>query len=87
MSDERVWLVTRESFGDESVVTLVYATPSGDRHLKRQLHTNMLYEKTITAAETVEEERLEPVDDPEERERYATEVERMRERHDPEEEV
>jgi hypothetical protein len=87
MSEERVWLVTRESFGDESVVTLVYATPDGDRHLKRQLHTNMLYETTITAAETVEAERLEPVEDSEDRERYATEVERMRERHEPADEV
>ncbi|MFC7026653.1 hypothetical protein ACFQJ5_02040 [Halomicroarcula sp. GCM10025324] len=81
------WLVERSSYGDERVVTLVYATPDGDRQLTKQLSTNLLMRKTVTAATDVEPARLEPVGDAETRERYAAEATRMAEQHDPEEEV
>ncbi|MFB6222282.1 MAG: hypothetical protein ABEH86_01240 [Haloarcula sp.] len=81
------WLVERSSFGDERMVTLIYATPAGDRHLTKQLSPNLLRRKRVTAATDVEPEKLEPVTDEETQERYATEAERMAERHDPDAEV
>ncbi|MBV0900241.1 hypothetical protein [Haloarcula salina] len=83
----RCWLVERSSYGDERMVTLVYATPTGDRQLTKQLSPNLLRRKRVTAAVNVEPERLEPVADDETRERYAAEAERMAERHDPDAEV
>jgi hypothetical protein len=83
----RCWLVERSSYGDERVVTLVYATPEGDRQLTKQLSTNLLLQKAVTAATDVEPGRLEPVEDAETRERYAAEASRMADRHDPDEEV
>ena len=89
MSDEtvRCWLVERSSFGDERMVTLVYAPPEGDRHLTQQLSPNLLRRKRVTAALDVEAERLEPVTDAETRERYGTEAARMAETHDPDDEI
>ena len=81
------WLVERSSFGDERMVTLVYATPSGDRHVKQQLSPNLLRNKRVTAAMDVEADRLEPVTDDDTRERYATEAQRMADQHDPDAEV
>ena len=81
------WLVERSSFGDERMVTLVYATPDGERQLTKQLSPNMLQRKRVTAATEVEPRRLEPVTDDETRERYATEAARMADRHDPDAEV
>ncbi|MGB9930212.1 hypothetical protein [Haloarcula amylolytica] len=81
------WLVERSSFGDERMVTLIYAPPEGDRHLTKQLSPNLLRRKRITAAIDVEPERLEPVNEAETRDRYATEAQRMAERHDPDAEV
>lgn len=83
----RCWLVERSSFGDERMVTLVYATPDGGRQLTKQLSTTLLMRTAVTAAEDVESERLEPVDDGETRKRYATEATRMAETHDPDDEV
>jgi len=81
------WLVERSSYGDERMVTLVYAPPAGDCHLTKQLSTNLLMRKRITAAVDVEPERLAPVADDETRERYAAEATRMADRHDPDDEV
>ena len=81
------WLVERSSFGDERMVTLVYATTDGERQLTKQLSTNLLRNKRVTAAVDVEPDRLEPVTDEETRERYAAEARRMAESHDPDEEV
>lgn len=88
-SEETVqcWLVERSSFGDERMVTLVYAPPDGDRHLTQQLSPNLLRRKRVTAAIDVEPERLAPVTDPETRERYAAEAGRMADSHEPDEEV
>jgi hypothetical protein len=43
----------------------------------------MLARTDVTAARDVDVDELEPVDDPETRERYATEVERTNESHAP----
>jgi hypothetical protein len=87
MADDivRVWLVARE-YEHEDMVTLVYATPDGERAVFQQRSTQMLFDSTVTAGLDVETDRLEAVD-PEDRERYATEADRMAEKHDPDEEV
>ena len=79
---ERLWLVARE-YGDESLVELVYATPDGSRCVVKHFSIQLLRSKDITAAIEVDSERLETVGDEETRHQYATEVERVRERHDP----
>jgi hypothetical protein len=83
---ELVWLVERE-YTDKGLVTLVYATPDGDRHLRMQRSSNMLRTSDVTAATTVEADRLIPVTDDADRERYAAEAERMLDRHDPDDAV
>ncbi|WP_324759889.1 hypothetical protein [Haloarcula montana] len=83
----RCWLVERSSYGDERMVTLVYATPDGERYLQKQFSTNLLMKKRVTAAIEAEADRLETVDDEATRERYATEASRMADEHDPDEEV
>jgi hypothetical protein len=78
----RCWLVERE-YTDKGLVTLVYAEPSGERAAVMQRSSNMLARTDVTAARDVDVDELEPVDDPETRERYATEVERTSESHAP----
>lgn len=80
------WLVERDYY-DEDLVTLVYATPDGHRHVTQQLSTALLAKKPPTAAKDIEPDRLEAVPDAETRERYAVEAERMAARHDPDEQV
>lgn len=88
MSDDtvRCWLVDRQS-RDENLVTLVYSTLDGQRHLRRQLSFQVLSRKPTTAAVDVDSERLEPTPDPTDRERYATQAQSMVDRHDPDDEV
>lgn len=83
---ERVWLVER-AYSDKGLVTLTYATPGGDRRVTLQRSANMLQSAPATAARTADPEALVPVEDADVRDRYATEVQRMRERHDPNDEV
>lgn len=85
--DTRVWLVERSYGNDEDLVTLVFATPDGEKQLKKQLSHNMLYGKTITAARNEKPDSLDEVKDEETRERYASEASRMAEKHDPDDEV
>lgn len=86
MSETRCWLVERE-YGTKGLVTLVYATPDGERQKTSQRSSAMLRNKSVTAAVDVPEEDLEPVRDDEERERYAREAERLMEQCDPDDEV
>jgi hypothetical protein len=83
MSDtERLWLVERE-YGDESLVELVYATPDGSRCLVKHFSVQLLRSKEVTASIEVDADRPDPVGNEETRERYAEEVARVRESHDP----
>ena len=86
MTETRCWLVERD-YGDKNLVTLVYATPDGERATTSQRSTTMLLNSAVTAAVDVPDEDLQSVDDSAERERYAREAERMIERYDPDEEV
>lgn len=84
----RCWLVERD-FDSRNVITLLYATPDGERVFRKERSATAMQRGGIspTAAVDADPDNLEAVDDPETRERYAAEVERMRERHDPDEEV
>jgi len=87
--ETKVWLVER-AYSEEvqNMLELVYATPDGERHLHLQKMLSSPHQAdTITAARDVSEEKLEPVRDEEEVERYAREAERMREKYEPDETV
>ena len=79
----RVWLVERE-FTDKGLVTLTYATPDGERKLVEQRASNRL--RDVTAAKDATPDQLGPTED-DERDRYSTEVDRMVDRHDPDDTV
>ncbi len=87
MSDSvRCWLVER-GYTNRDLITLKYATPDGDRLFRRELASQAIDTKSVTAAEDVSPDDLEPVEDPETRERYANEVERVRSDHEPSDEI
>jgi hypothetical protein len=81
----RCWLVERD-YNDKGLVTLVYATPDGDRYVQQHRSSQMLSRNGVTAATDVPADRLEPVDD-DRRQRYAAEVDRLAGDHDPDDEV
>jgi hypothetical protein len=83
---ERCWLVERD-YWDKNLVTLVYATPDGERAQTSQRSTTMLRRDPPTAATEVPVDDLESVTDETERERYAHEVERVREQYEPDDEI
>ncbi|WP_148680579.1 hypothetical protein [Halovivax ruber] len=81
----RCWLVER-TFDDRNLVTLVYATPDGERYQRKERSaTSLQGDNAATAAVDIEVADLEPVPDPETRERYATEASRVAESTDPDE--
>lgn len=84
----RAWLVER-GYDDRGVITLVYATPDGERIHRRGQSATVMRQRgnDVTAAVDVDPEDLEPVDDEETRERYAAEAGRVAERRDPDEAV
>ncbi|MFB6084231.1 MAG: hypothetical protein ABEJ94_08305 [Halorientalis sp.] len=87
MSDTvRIWLVERE-YSDKGLLTLVYATPDGERYMQSNRSSNMLRDGGITAAKEASPDQLKPVEDPDLRERYATEAARVAENNDPDEEI
>jgi len=81
----RTWLVER-SYDDRGLVTLVYATPDGERYVRREVAMNVLRRSPATAARDVERDTLELTPE-RERERYATEADRVRENNAPDEEI
>ena len=80
---ERVWLVYRE-YTDKGMLNVVYATPDGERVLRKQRSMNA---GDPTAAVDADADDLEPPEDDQERDRYADEATRMRDRHDPDDRV
>ena len=81
----RVWLVERTFSDDElNIVILVYATTDGERYLRQERAlTTFSAAPDVTAAIDVPADRLAPVDDPDERERYAREATRVAAARDP----
>ncbi len=90
MSDPvRLWLVER-TYTSRDLIVLVYATPEGDRSLRKELSSSVVTGAsgtTVTAAIDVDPAKLDTVDDDETRERYATEAQRMAGDHDPDDEI
>jgi hypothetical protein len=86
----RVWLGERTYSDDEqNVIILTYATPDGEREFRKERALTSFSggDRPTTAAVEVDPDNLGSVDDPETREQYAAEVERLRERHDPDDAV
>jgi hypothetical protein len=81
----RTWLVERD-YDDRGLVSVVYATPDGERALRRELSARLLERDPTTAAREVPVADLEPVPEVD-RERYRREAARVRENHDPDEEI
>jgi hypothetical protein len=83
----RVWLVERTYSDDEqNIVILVYATPDGERYLRKERALTSFGDvRDTTAAIDARPRNLGRVDDADERERYADEARRMREEHEPDE--
>lgn len=82
--DVRVWLVER-GYTNRDLIVLKYATPDGERVFRREVASQAL--DTVRAAKAVSPTNLGAVDDPDVRERYAAEVERMADEHDPDDVV
>ncbi|SIR51383.1 hypothetical protein SAMN05421858_2586 [Haladaptatus litoreus] len=80
MTDVRVWLVER-TYSDRDLLTLVYSTPDGEQYLQKELAGRLGGE--TTAAIEVEQDRLSSVTEDSRQQRYAEEVERMADKHDP----
>lgn len=76
------WLVER-TFDDKGMVRLVYATLDGSRRMLKERSAAHLGQYDVTAATEASAEQLASVEDPDRRERYATEARRMADRHDP----
>jgi hypothetical protein len=80
----RVWLVERD-IDQRNLVTLVYATTDGERRYRRQLSSAAVDRGAdVTAGKTVAPDDLNPVDDADTRERYASEANRVADRNEPE---
>ncbi|WP_181691143.1 hypothetical protein [Natronomonas sp. LN261] len=82
----RVWMVERTYSDDEqNLIIITYATPDGRRDFRKE---RALTSFTGTRRETpvsldVDPSDLGVVEDPDRRERYAAEADRMAEKHDP----
>ncbi|EMA52004.1 hypothetical protein C448_00275 [Halococcus morrhuae DSM 1307] len=90
MADEsdtvRVWLVER-GYNNRDLIILKYATPDGERLFRRELAAQAIGVDTVTAAKDVSPNDLESIDDPDLQERYADEVSRMSDEHDPDDTI
>ncbi|QLG62546.1 hypothetical protein [Halorarum salinum] len=87
--ERRVWLVER-TYGDDelNLVILVYATPDGERYLRKERAlTSFDDERPTPVSMLVAPEELGEVGDAAESERYAAEADRMRSNHDPEDTI
>ena len=82
----RCWFVERD-YNNRDLIILTYATPEGDRVYTQELAAQVIDTKTVTASKEVDPDNLEAVDDPETRERYAAEAERVAAEYDPDDEI
>lgn len=82
----RLWLVER-SYNDRNLIILIYATPDGERSLRKEMAATVIDRMSVTAAVDVDPAELDEVEDGETRERYAEEAARTAERYDPDEEI
>lgn len=82
----RVWMVER-TYDDRNLVTVVYATPDGERYLRKELSGSMLSRTAVTAAIDADPGRLVGVEDDDTRDRYATEASSIAAQYDPDDEL
>ncbi|WP_336360472.1 hypothetical protein [Haladaptatus sp. ZSTT2] len=82
----RLWLVHR-TYDDKGLISLVYATEDGTRHLPKERAASALGRIPVTAAIDVDASDVYPVEDEATRERYEKEATRMAARHNPTDEV
>jgi hypothetical protein len=86
MTDDtvRVWLVERTYSDDEqNIIILTYATPDGERYFRKERSlTSFSDVRDTTAAVDADPENL-GTTDPDDREAYAAEAQRMAAEHDP----
>lgn len=87
----RVWMVERTYSTDApNIMVITYATLDGSAYLVQERAFNRVIrhsDPAVTAARDVATDDLSSTPDEETRERYAAEARRMRERHDPDDEV
>jgi hypothetical protein len=85
----RTWLVERTYSDDEqNLIILTYATPDGERYFRKERAlTSYTDARETTAAADADPENLGTVEDPERRERYAAEAQRMAAKHDPDDPI
>ena len=81
----RVWLVERTYSDDEqNIVILTYATPDGERYLRKERAlTSFSDVRDTTAAVEATSGELGRVADPHLEDQYATEARRMQRAHEP----
>jgi hypothetical protein len=81
----RVWLVERTYSDDEqNLIILTYATPDGERYLRKERAlTSFSDVRDTTAAVTADQTNLGAVDDDDLRRQYAAEARRMADEHAP----
>jgi hypothetical protein len=92
MTDEdavQVWLVERTYSDDEqNLIILTYATTDGAQYFRKERAlTSFTDTRETTAAVEADPGNLGTVKDPDLRERYATEAQRMAEKHDPDDPI
>ena len=82
----RVWLVERTYSDDEqNLIIITYATTNGEQYYRKERAlTSFTDVRDTTAAVNADSDNLGTVDDPDLRERYATEAQRIQTNHDPE---
>lgn len=80
-----VWLVERTYSDDEqNMIILTYATTNGKQYYRKERAlTSFTDVRDTTAAIEADQDNLGAVEDPELRERYASEAQRMADGHDP----
>ncbi len=85
----RVWLVERTYSDDEqNLIILTYATLDGTRYFRKERAlTSFTDSRETTAAVEADPTDLGTVVDAETRTRFATEAQRMKARHDPDDAI
>ena len=80
----QVWLVERTYSDDEqNLIILTYATTDGERYFRKERAlTSFTDVRDTTAAISADPENIGAVEDPDLQEQYATEAQRMAEKHD-----
>lgn len=83
--DVRMWLVERTYSDDEqNLIILIYATTDGERYFRKERAlTSFTNVRDTTAAVNADPNNIGTVNDPELRERYAAEAQRMADDHNP----